>query len=91
MHKTKKAIDSAVHRYIADIEETYPGIRAQCDLAPSDGHDAWVILELTEQRQDLHDELMKATYRLSNAYYDADGVSIVAIITTKQPEGANHG
>ncbi len=91
MHKTKKAIASTVQRYIADIEEQYPHLEAACDLAPSDGHDAWVILELPEQRQDLHDELMSATYRLSNAYYDSDGVSIVAIITTKQPEGAHHG
>ena len=91
MHRSKKAISSTVHRYIEDIAATYPNVEAKCDLEPTDGHDAWIILELPLQGQQLHDELMDATYRLSNAYYESDGVSIVAIVTTKQPEGAHHG
>ena len=90
MSKTRSEILSVVEAYTRELTDRFPFV--ETEVQSIKGSDVYLrVLVPTELWGEAYDKIADTTPVMNYRYWDETNVYIVAVIVTKQPEGAHHG
>jgi hypothetical protein len=89
MRKSKDLIAKVSQQYADTLLKKFPGLVADISTEPWEGSDAWIEFGVPEDyTDDVHEDVLDQTVRLSWEFREKTGVKIIASLTTKE---AVHG